>query len=95
VSDIAGSGRVGWASEVADKFKPTLSFVIGEGWRTWEPETTNRVFIVREPGVGQLIFTAPLHDFDPSQPSQQEEVPAPNTTNGWVSWFEKHPNLDI
>jgi hypothetical protein len=46
------------------------------------------------PEGGQLTFTSPLHVFDPSNPSEPKEVPAPETADQWVSWFQSHPNLE-
>jgi uncharacterized protein YjbI with pentapeptide repeats len=46
------------------------------------------------PEGGQLTFTSPLHVFDPSNPSEPKEVPAPENADEWVSWFQSHPNLE-
>jgi hypothetical protein len=43
---------------------------------------------------GYLIFSKPRHVFDPSNPSEQKEVPAPENVDEWVSWFQSHPNLE-
>jgi hypothetical protein len=43
---------------------------------------------------GGLLFTSPLHVFDPSNLSERKEVPAPETVHEWVSWFQSHPTLE-
>jgi hypothetical protein len=43
---------------------------------------------------GYLSFANPHHVFDPSNPSEQKEVPAPENVDEWVSWFQSHPNLE-
>jgi uncharacterized protein YjbI with pentapeptide repeats len=75
------------------EFEPSVSFEIGEGWQMTEPETTDRVFIQTGPKGGQLLFTNPRHVFDPSNLSEPKEVPAPENTDEWVSWFQRHPNI--
>jgi hypothetical protein len=46
---------------------------------------------------GQLIITNPSYVLDASNLREQEEIPAPESTDKWVSWFQElqeHYNLD-
>jgi uncharacterized protein YjbI with pentapeptide repeats len=76
----------------ARKFEPALSFSVSDAWRLSSPETTDALFI-EGPEGGQLLFTSPRHVYDPSNPSEPKEVPAPKNTDEWVSWFQSHPHL--
>jgi uncharacterized protein YjbI with pentapeptide repeats len=82
------------------EFEPALSFSLSEEW--YEEEL--QVFLAEEspdfisrygPEGGYLDFTNPLHVFDPSDPSAPKELPAPENAQEWLSWFQRHPNLDI
>ena len=77
-----------------DVFEPPLSLILRDPWY-WGPgvDTTAELFI-EGPEGGQLLFTRPLHVFDPTNPSDPKELPAPENTDEWVSWFRRHPNLD-
>jgi hypothetical protein len=46
------------------------------------------------PERGQLTFSNPSDVFDPSNPSEQKMVPAPENAHEWASWFQGHPNLN-
>ena len=89
----------------SDEFVPAFHFEVDEGWQSVGVlEETD--FIALGVGVevddqgqlvsseGDLSFTNPRHVFDPSNLSEQEEIPAPENPDGWVSWFEEHPKLD-
>jgi hypothetical protein len=67
---------------------------VGKGWgEAWE--TTDSVEISTGPKGGKLRFTnPPYYVFDPSNLSEAKEVPAPENAKEWVSWFQRHPNLD-
>jgi uncharacterized protein YjbI with pentapeptide repeats len=81
-------------------FEPTFRFEaprVGEyHWQTWSrPETAEEIFIAEISPAGSFItFSRPHHVFDPSNPSEPKEVPAPQEVDEWVSWFQSHPNLD-
>jgi uncharacterized protein YjbI with pentapeptide repeats len=79
----------------ARMFEPAVSFEVGEGWEFWGPETFDELFIQTGPNGGQLLlFTNPRHVFDPSNPSEAKELPEPEQAEEWISWFQRHPNLD-
>jgi hypothetical protein len=79
---------------VTDEFEPAFRFKVGVDWQLMAPETTNELFIGIGTEGGQLIFTNPRHVLDPSNLSEPKELPAPENTAEWVSWFQRHPNLD-
>jgi uncharacterized protein YjbI with pentapeptide repeats len=76
----------------AREFEPALSFSVSDGWRLSRPETTGWLSI-EGPEGGELIFTNPRHVYDPSDPSEPKEVPAPENADEWPSWFQSHPSL--
>lgn len=86
-------GSIPAGQYVTDEFEPAFSFRVGEGWEAAAPETTNLLAITTGPDGGQLVFTTPRMVFDPNNPSQEKEVPAPEGVDEWVSWFRRHPNL--
>jgi hypothetical protein len=75
-------------------FEPAFSFEVGQDWEFLAPETTHRVDVGTGPKGGELIFTNPSHVYDPSNPSEPKELPAPQNAKEWLSWFQRHPNLD-
>ena len=79
----------------SDESGSTLSFNVGKGWErnVNNPASTGELYL-KGPEGGLLIFTSPLHVFEPTNPSELKEASAPENANEWVSWFEKHPNLD-
>jgi uncharacterized protein YjbI with pentapeptide repeats len=86
---------------IVDKFDPTFRFEAGKGWRLLV-QTVDDAYIeyVPEgatpfgPSGGRIFFTSPLHVFDPSSPSEPKKVAPPENADEWVSWFQRHPNLD-
>jgi uncharacterized protein YjbI with pentapeptide repeats len=74
------------------KFEPALTYNISGGWLL-SNETTEELFLVG-PERGQLFFTSPSHVFDPSSPSEPTKVSAPENAKEWLSWFQRHPNLE-
>jgi hypothetical protein len=76
------------------EFEPALSFSLSEEWEI--DEASNRIYLYGPPvGIGgYLSFANPSHVFDPSNPSEQKEVPAPENFDEWVSWFQNHPDLE-
>jgi uncharacterized protein YjbI with pentapeptide repeats len=80
---------------VTTKFEPALSYSISESWVA-TTETTGELTLSLHlgPENGDLIFTSPSHVFDPSSPSEPTKVPAPENAKEWLSWFQRHPNLE-
>ena len=79
----------------ARDFDPALSFSVAHPQRWLASETGWDLFIESlEVEGGQLIFISPSYVYDPSNPSELKEVPAPKNTDEWVSWFQSHPNVD-
>jgi uncharacterized protein YjbI with pentapeptide repeats len=78
----------------AREFEPAVSFEVGEGWEFVETRGGVWALITTGPKGGQLLFTNPSHVFDPSNPSERKKVPAPQNADEWVSWFQRHPNLN-
>jgi uncharacterized protein YjbI with pentapeptide repeats len=84
----------------ADEFKPTLSLRLSDGWG-FGGEKPDGLFLgffgssLLGPPQGQIDFSSHVdHVFDPSNPSEQTKVSAPENVDEWVSWFRQHPNLD-
>jgi hypothetical protein len=75
-------------------FEPAFSFEVRQDWEFVAPETTHRVDVGTGPKGGELIFTNPSHVCDPSNPSEPKELPAPQNAKEWLSWFQRHQNLD-
>ncbi len=73
------------------EFEPALSVRLSEEWES-PNEVDNQIYLYGKGGY--LIFSKPRHVFDPSTPSEQKEVPAPENVDEWVSWFQSHPNLE-
>jgi hypothetical protein len=82
---------------VTDEFEPAFRLEFGEeGW-AWKVsrQTADEVHMRYVPEFwGKIVFARRLHVFDPSNLSERKEVPAPETANEWVSWFQSHPNLE-
>jgi hypothetical protein len=62
------------------KFEPALSVKVSDGWQLAPPEMTNEL-LIEGPDGGHLLFISPLHVFDPSNPSERKEVPAPENAD--------------
>lgn len=78
----------------ADEFKPTLSLRLSDGWG-FGNEKTDELFLGHPGPQSQIIFSSHIdHVFDPSNPSEQTEISAPESVDEWASWFREHPNLD-
>jgi hypothetical protein len=75
------------------KFEPAVSFEGGEGGDFAELAVAPDFLFIDGPKGGGLDFTKPIQVFDPSNPSEQKKLPAPESTEEWVSWFQRYPNL--
>jgi uncharacterized protein YjbI with pentapeptide repeats len=75
--------------------KPTFRLKVGKGWLAQRRKTLPTFAENQQPDAGVLTFTNPLQVFDPSNLSEPKKVPGPENAEEWVSWFQRHPNLDI
>ena len=94
---------------VTTEFEPAFSISLSEEWEigapdplfrheplgsSYEQERSDSISIYG-PEEGALAFTRPSHVFDPpSSPSESTKVSAPETAKEWLSWFQRHPNLE-
>jgi hypothetical protein len=92
----------------SDEFVPAFHFEVDKGWEgAGLVETTDTMSLavgveVDDQGQfvsseGELIITNPSYVLDASNLREQEEIPAPESTDKWVSWFQvlqEHYNLD-
>jgi uncharacterized protein YjbI with pentapeptide repeats len=77
-------------------FEPAFAFSADWGISTEGREKIDEVTLVSEAGeYYQLTFTNPSHVFDPSNPSEEKELPAPENAKEWLSWFQRHQSLVI
>ena len=77
------------------EFEPAFSLEFSAEWAVTGPETTDAAVFGAGLKGGQLILSNPRHVFAPSSnPREPIEDPAPKNADGWVSWFQRHPNLD-
>jgi uncharacterized protein YjbI with pentapeptide repeats len=78
--------------------KPETADELSIGYRPFpvvvNPEVSDEPSIEPAPQEGHLIVASPLRVLDPGEPSEQKEVPAPESVDEWVSWFQRHPNLE-
>jgi len=79
---------------VTTEFEPSLSYFISESWGAREAPGELYFSFFRGPEEGQLVFTSPSHVFDPSSPSKAKKGSAPENAKEWLSWFQRHPNLE-
>jgi len=84
---IMPDGQIYGGEYVTDEFEPALSLSVSEGWRVAGWEISHSLHI-EGPEGGQLIFTSPLHIFDPSKLSELKEGPAPENADEWTFWFQ-------
>jgi hypothetical protein len=78
----------------AREFEPAVSFEVGGEGRYIAEAVTPTQIDINGP-KGSLVFTNPRDVWDPSKPSEEKELPAPENATEWVSWFQRrHPNLD-
>jgi hypothetical protein len=85
-----------------NEFEPALSFSLSEEeWEITEkkPDFLSMLYVLLEEDphhlkVNSIIFTNPLHVFDPSNLSEPKKLPGPENAEEWVSWFQRHPHLD-
>jgi uncharacterized protein YjbI with pentapeptide repeats len=89
-------GTIPAGEYVIAALEPTFRLKVGKGWLALKQKTLPTFAENQEPeDAGVLIFTNPLQVFDPSNLSEPKKVPGPENAEEWVSWFQRHPNLDI
>jgi len=82
-----------------DEFRPTFTFAVDKGWITFLGAELSDALVVLPasarglPKPPNLGFYAPQAVANPSDPTGNTVVPAPDSVDGWVEWFQKHPNL--
>src|SRR5215208_452483 len=74
--------------------EPTFAYSASP-WHATAPQKIDYLGLLPIPSQYLLYLTNPSHVFDPSNPSEPKEVPEPENAEEWLSWFQKHPNLDI
>lgn len=81
----------------SEEFEPAFALELGEGWDSGAPELEESIFLVRgEDGFdGFLGFDNPQKVFDPKKLAEEQEIPAPDTVDGWVAWHQRNPYFDI
>jgi uncharacterized protein YjbI with pentapeptide repeats len=80
---------------VSHEFQPELSFIVGKGWEQQREEETGQIYIAAEQEPPhELLFTSPHEVFAVRNPVEHKEVPAPENSDEWASWFQKHPDLN-
>jgi len=82
-----------------DEFRPTFTFAVDKGWITFLGAELSDALVMLPasarglPKPPNLGFYAPQAVANPSDPTGNTVVPAPDSVDGWVEWFQKHPNL--
>jgi uncharacterized protein YjbI with pentapeptide repeats len=80
---------------VTTEFEPAFSISLSEEWEIGAGQERSDSISIYGPEQGSLLFTRPSHVFDPpSSPSESTKVSAPETAKEWLSWFQRHPNLE-
>ncbi len=82
-----------------DEFEPAFTFAVGKGWSTDGPELPDAlsILLTSTQSLAQpsrLGFYKPTSVIDRDDPSWQTLESAPESAEGWVKWFQEHPNLD-
>jgi uncharacterized protein YjbI with pentapeptide repeats len=78
-----------------DEFATGFHFELGEGWKGALPEATDMLMLCGEEVCeNQLNFITPLYVFKASNPSAREKTTPPENADEWMTWLQKHPNLD-
>lgn len=74
-------------------FEPAFSFRVGKGWQAMpELPDVRGMFMVKDDVA--FTFTSSDKVFDPSKLPKEVPVPAPDSVDGWINWFQEHPNLE-
>jgi uncharacterized protein YjbI with pentapeptide repeats len=98
-------GTVHAGQYVNREVEPALSFIVGDGWRRdrtrfeelfgGQPISETPHISINGPEGGQIIFTNnPSNVFELSNLSNRKSGSTPDNADEWVSWFQRHPNLE-
>jgi hypothetical protein len=87
-------GAIPAGEYVIAALEPTVRLKVGKGWVAEKQHTLPMLIENPRSDAGQLIFTSPRYVFHPSTLSEPKEAPAPDNADEWVSWFQRHPNLE-
>lgn len=73
-------------------FEPAFSLRVDNEWQVFQ--RPDLVALFKEKEDLALSFARIEVVFDPSKPTEEVSRPAPRSVDGWITWFQKHPNLD-
>lgn len=83
---------------VTDEFEPAFTFRIGDGWTSGGAESPDSLSMhaastkqLQTPSL--LSFVKPRSVFDPDDLTGGTITDAPDSVEGWIQWFQKHPDL--
>jgi hypothetical protein len=80
---------------VTTEFEPAFSISLSEEWEIGAGQERSDSISISDPDQGELFFTRPSYVFDPpSSSSESTKVSAPENAKEWLSWFQRHPNLE-
>jgi hypothetical protein len=95
---ISTEGPIAPGKYRSDEFEPAVSFSVDKGWMPYGEELPDALAMAL--GSTQELerpstfgFYSPRRVVDQSDPDRNTFVPAPESVDGWVEWFQKHPNL--
>jgi hypothetical protein len=82
----------------SDKFEPALCFSVDKDWVVYGRELSDALPMAlsntqEQERPSTFGFYSPKRVIDQSDPERDTNVPAPKSVDGWVEWFQKHPNL--
>lgn len=84
----------------SDEFRPSFSFAVEKGWITFFDAELPDALVISPAKSRELLafptlgFYAPQAIMDMTDPTGNTVLPAPTSVDGWVEWFQKHPNLE-
>jgi hypothetical protein len=95
---ISAEGPIAPGKYHSDGFEPAVSFTVDKGWLPYGEELPDALAMalgntreLERPST--FGFFSPRRVTDQTDPDRNTNVPAPESVDGWVKWFQKHPNL--
>lgn len=73
-------------------FVPAFSFAITQKSDIFQMQDV--LFLFRAETDVEISFVRPEVVFDPDKPSEEVPKPPPESVDGWITWFQEHPNID-